>query len=335
MKFKKLLAILVLFLVFSISTIFISSANAQLPFNFYYRNPKSFDFALIGDIPYDARQEIEFQKLIRDINKSWVSFVIHDGDFKSGSSFCTNEIFLQRYREFNQFRHPLIYLFGDNEWTDCHRPAAGGYDPLERLEKLRQIFTQGNRSLGRRTIKLNRQSQDLQYSKFRENVYWTTNNVLFAGIHVVGSNNNLGRNPENDAEYAERNAANLVWLKKAFATAKTKKNLGMVIVIHANPNNFSVPTNPDDKAKNGFSDFIDTLKAELKEYSKPVMIVNGDTHYFRIDKPLNIDTPPRTIITNFTRVETFGDPNVQWLRVTVDPKNPHLFEVNKEILPVN
>lgn len=65
------------------------------------------------------------------------------------------------------------------------------------------------------------------------------------------------------------------------------------------------------------------------------MIVNGDTHYFRIDKPLNIDNPPGTIVTNFTRVETFGDPNVQWLRVTVDPKNPNLFEVSKEILPIH
>ncbi|AUT04158.1 hypothetical protein CLI64_00580 [Nostoc sp. CENA543] len=331
MKLKKLLGVLILFLLFSVSAVFVSATNAQPPFNFPGRNPRSFDFALIGDIPYDARQEIEFQKLIKDINKSLVSFVIHDGDFKSGSSLCSDELFYQRYREFNEFRHPLIYIFGDNEWTDCHRPAAGGFDSIERLAKLREIFTKSDRSLGRKTIKLNRQSDELAYSKFRENVYWTKNDILFAGIHVVGSNNNLGRNAANDLEYAERNAANLAWLKKAFATAKAKNYLGMVVIIHANPNNFSVPANAQ---QNGFSDFINTLKAELKEYSKPVMIVNGDTHYFRIDKPLNIDTPPNTVVTNFTRVETFGDPNVQWLRVTVDPKNPHLFEVNKEILPV-
>ena len=29
------------------------------------------------------------------------------------------------------------YTPGDNEWTDCHRPAAGGYVPTERLARLR------------------------------------------------------------------------------------------------------------------------------------------------------------------------------------------------------
>ncbi len=337
MKFKKLLGALVPFCLFGISATFVSSTSAQPPFQRNYsprgfdnnRDARSFDFALIGDLPYDARQEEEYPNLIKDINQSSVRFIIHDGDFKSGSSLCSNELFLQRSQLFQQFRHPLVYVFGDNEWTDCHRPAAGEYDPIERLAKLRELFTQGDRSLGQRTIELERQSDNPKYSKFRENVYWTAGNVLFVGIHVVGSNNNLGRNAENDAEYVERNAANLAWLKKAFALAKANKNLGLVITIHANPGNFEVtPTNAE---QNGFRDFINALQAELQEYSQPVMLVHGDSHYFRIDKPLN--TPSGTVVTNFTRVETFGSPNVHWLRVTVDPSNPNLFEVNQEIVP--
>ncbi|MBD2254070.1 metallophosphoesterase [Nostoc parmelioides] len=328
MKFTKLLGVLAPFCLLGISATFISSSTAQPSFN--GRGPKGFDFALIGDIPYDARQETETQKLIQDINNSWVRFVIHDGDFKSGSSPCSNELFLQRFQLLQQFRHPLVYVFGDNEWTDCHRPAAGGYDSLERLAKLREIFTQGDRSLGQRTIELNRQSDKSQYSKFRENVYWTEGDVLFTGIHVVGSNNNLGRNAVNDAEYAERNAANIVWLKEAFARAKAKRSLGVVIVIHGNPDDFNIPANAQ---QNGFRDFVNVLKSELKNYSKPVMLVHGDSHYFRIDKPLNIDEAPGTVITNFTRVETFGSPNVHWLRVTVNPRNPNLFEINQEIIP--
>ncbi|WP_414545123.1 hypothetical protein [Nostoc sp. CCY0012] len=328
MKFKQLLTVLIPLCLFGVSATVVSPTNAQVRVNVLGSSPKRFDFALFGDVPYDARQEIEYQKLIQDINKSSVRFVIHDGDFKSGSSLCSDELFSQTFQSFQQFRHPLIYVFGDNEWTDCHRPAAGAYDPIERLDKLRLMFTQGDRSLGRRTIELTRQSETAEYSKFRENVYWTEGNVLFAGIHVVGSNNNLGRNAQNDLEYAERNAANLAWLKEAFTLAKANQNLGMVIVIHANPNNFNVPAN---STNNGFKDFIDTLKVELEEYSKPVMLVHGDSHYFRIDKPLNNSSG--TVITNFTRVETFGSPNVHWLRVTVDPRNPNLFEVNQEILP--
>ncbi|MDH6099838.1 metallophosphoesterase [Anabaenopsis sp. FSS-46] len=327
MKFKQVLTTLIPFCLFGVSVSLVSPSNAQIRSDSGGYSPRRFDFALIGDIPYDDRQEVEYEKLITDINKSQVRFVIHDGDFKSGSSLCSDELFADRLQSFQQFRDPLIYIFGDNEWTDCHRPAAGGYDPIERLEKLRSMFTPGNVSFGRRKITLNRQSNNPVYSKFRENVHWTHGDVFFSGIHVIGSNNNLGRNAENNIEYAERNEANLAWLRESFAIAKSNNNLGMVIVIHANPDDFRVPANAEN---NGFKDFINALKLELEEYSKPVMLVHGDSHYFRIDKPLNNSLG--RIIPNFTRVETFGSPNVHWLRVTVDPRNPNLFEINQEIL---
>lgn len=326
MQIKKLLKLLIPFCLFIVSAIFVASTIAQASFD--PSEPRRFEIALIGDLPYDAEQEAKYQDLIQDINKSRSRFVIHDGDFKSGSSLCSDELFQQRFQLFQQFRHPLIYIFGDNEWTDCHRPAAGGYDSIERLTKLRELFTQGNQSLGQRTITLTRQSDNPKYTKFRENVRWTLGNVLFVGIHVVGSNNNLGRNAENDAEYAERNSANLAWLKEAFALAKASNNFGLVLVIHANPN-FDLP--PTDAQRTGFNDFINALQTELQEYSKPVIFVHGDSHYFRIDKPLN--TSNGKSITNFTRVETFGSPNVHWLRVTVEPRNPNLFEITQEILP--
>lgn len=326
MQFKRLLKVLIPFCLLGLIVTFVPSAIAQASFN--WSDARRFEIALIGDLPYDTRQEAKFQELIQDINKSSVRFVIHDGDFKSGSSLCSDELFLERLQDFQKFRQPLIYTPGDNEWTDCHRPAAGEYDPIERLAKLRELSTQGSRSFGQSTIALTRQSENPKYSKFRENVRWTSGNVLFVGIHVVGSNNNLGRNAENDVEYAERNAANLAWLEEAFALAKANDNLGLAIVIHANPNFDLAPTNAE---RTGFNDFINALQAELKSYSKQVILVHGDSHYFRIDKPLN--TSDGTAVTNFTRIETFGSPNVHWLRLTVNPRNPNLFEVNQEILP--
>lgn len=40
-------------------------------------------------------------------------------------------------------------------------------------------------------------------------------------------------------------------------------------------------------------------------FGKPVAYVHGDSHYFRIDKPLLDANGIRAL--NFTRVETFGD----------------------------
>jgi hypothetical protein len=56
-------------------------------------------------------------------------------------------------------RHPFIFVPGDNEWADCHQARPRTYDPFERLAKLRQMFFQGDRSLGRRTMRLTRQSE--------------------------------------------------------------------------------------------------------------------------------------------------------------------------------
>ncbi|MGZ9156368.1 MAG: hypothetical protein ACXW6J_24030, partial [Candidatus Binatia bacterium] len=68
------------------------------------------------------------------------------------------------------------------------------------------------------------QSKDPKYSKYSENARWTFNDILFVTIHTVGSNNNLGRTREMDAEYAERNAANLAWLKESFDLARRNGN---------------------------------------------------------------------------------------------------------------
>lgn len=59
--------------------------------------------------------------------------------------------------------------------------------------------------------------------------------MTFATLHVVGSNDNKGRAPEMDAEQAERMKANIAWMKKAFALAKAKNSIGLVLLTQANP----------------------------------------------------------------------------------------------------
>jgi hypothetical protein len=180
-----------------------------------------FTFALIGDMPYGPEGELKFPNVIADINSDRnLSFVVHDGDIKNGSSLCDNAMFFNRLALFNEFEQPFVYVPGDNEWTDCHRANNGSYDPLERLAFLRGLFFPDDQSLGARTMTLERQSANPAYADYPENVRWVVKNVMFAGLHIVGSNNNLGRTATADAEYAARNAANLAWLAGTFARAR-------------------------------------------------------------------------------------------------------------------
>src|SRR5215218_2409080 len=124
-----------------------------------------FEIGLIGDLPYTAEEERKTDALFREMDSERLAFIIHVGDIKSGSAPCTDEILFREKERFDSSAHPLFYVPGDNEWTDCGRT---GYDPLERLERLREIFFEGDESLGQETIPLAHQGTD-----YPENVRWS------------------------------------------------------------------------------------------------------------------------------------------------------------------
>ena len=286
-----------------------------------------FDFALIGDVPYSEQDATNaFPYMIAEMNQAGLEFVVHDGDIKSGASPCSDEILLARHAQFQTFDCPFIYVFGDNEWTDCARGQTNAFDPVERLDKLRDIFTRGNQSLGKRTLTLTRQSDDPRFARFRENVRWSQGEVLFVGLNVPGDSNNYGQ-----PEYASRNQANLAWVRESFALATEKQMRGLMVIMQANPR-FDLPAT--NKVRAGFNDLLSLLEQKTIAFQKPVVLVHGDTHNFRIDKPL-YGSKSRRRLENFTRVETFGNPDVHWVRATVDWADPSVFTFRQQIVEKN
>ena len=281
-----------------------------------------YDFALIGDVPYNDLQITNlFPNMIDELNRARLAFVVHDGDIKAGATPCTDAVFERVFTQFQTISHPLVYLFGDNEWSDCDKVVTNAFDPLERLQKLRDLFTQGDRSLGGRTIPLTRQSNEPRFAAFRENVRWTHGGVMFAGLNVPGSDNHFGT-----PEFASRNAANIAWIHSAFAVA-TKENLrAVMLIMQANPHFDLAATN---RLRRGFNEMIEVFEQEALAFQKPVVLVHGDSHYFRIDQPLLGRRSGRRI-ENFTRVETFGNPDVHWLRVSVDWRDPNVFQFHRQ-----
>ena len=60
--------------------------------------------------------------------------------------------------------------------------------------------------------------------------------------------------------------------------------------------------------------------------------MHGDTHYFKIDKPLLNAT---NLLSNLTRVQTFGSPNIHWIRVTADASSRDVFTLHAMIVEAN
>jgi hypothetical protein len=119
---------------------------------------------------------------------------------------------------------------GDNDWTDCWGATAGTLpysDPEERLNFVRVLFFSTDRSLGRQTLRLTRQTAD----GYPENVRWKVGPVVYLGLNVQGSNDNFpyhdtetgsGVPVRSDAEIQRqrneetaRKAADLRWLARA------------------------------------------------------------------------------------------------------------------------
>ena len=306
-----------------------------------------FEIGLIGDQHYDAESTARFPNIMAEMNRVDLAFVVHVGDLGNPTyGSCLDASYYRIRDEFNQSRHPLFYTPGDNEWTDCHQ--AGIPDSLERLAKVREVFFQGDRSFGLRTLPMTRQSDDPRYAKFRENARWVHGGVLFVTVHVPGSNNNLGRTPEMDVEYAERNAVNLEWLRQAFQYAKDRRSLAIMILIQANPRfeetwpaprqrQIGIAAPP--KTASGYSDLLKALRSEVLGYDRPVALVHGDTHYFRVDKPLILHDKSGagrgSVVEHFTRVELFGYPEAHWVRAIVDPADPNVFSFRPAIVEIN
>lgn len=284
---------------------------------------RQFTFALMGDTQYTPLEEKLFPQMLDAVSAEDLVFVVHIGDFKPAShvySPCTDELFKRRLDEFNRSRHPFIFLPGDNDWTDCRRPSNGSGDPLERLEKIRQLFYPSPRALGRNAMVLERQSDrsagDPVFSRYRENTLWTHNGLVFVAVNVQGSNDNRGFDAVNDREWAERTRANIAWFRTAIARARAENASGIVLFQQANP---GFEENWASKPGNGFEEFLRAFEAEARAWGKPILFAHGDTHKFRIEpyrSPLD-----RREIANVTRLETYGSPFVNWVRISVDPEN--------------
>jgi len=303
---------------------------------------QKFHFGLWGDMPYQkAKDETKMSALLASINASQIAFSIYDGDIKDGSSHCTDKVFSDAISMFNSMTMPVIYVPGDNEWTDCHRLNNGGYDNLERLAHMRKVMFAKSDSFGKTTFKLEHQGKSGE--KFVENTRFTYGNIVFVGLNIPGSNNNKvlddkdcsnksARTPvhcaADNAEYSERDSANIAWMKEGFTKAKAQKSPGLVVTFQADPG-FDLPeTEEIDERKHptvsGYTNFLNALVSETEQYNGQVLLVHGDTHFFKVDKPLY---NPTNILPNLTRVQTFGSPSIHWVRVSVDPRSSNVFSI--------
>lgn len=291
-----------------------------------------FDFIALGDMPYNVPADhARYDRLIDRINAAGPAFSIHVGDTKAGSTPCSDESIRRSKEHFDRFAGAVVYTIGDNEWTDCHRRGAGGFDPLERLDFVRRLHFDRAQSLGQRPLGVERQADAMPaHALYAENLRWTHNGVLFVTLHIVGSNNNFEIRAGAPEEFVARDAANQAWIADSFAMASRDRSLGIVLAFQADMWASDVPRDPN---QNGFARTLGHLTERAAAFGGPVLLVQGDSHVLRIDQPLK-DRRGGTL-ENVTRLQVMGAAEVHAVRVTIDPAEPGLFSFTPFRVPEN
>ena len=297
---------------------------------------EAFEFALIGDYPYFPRDYAGMPHLLEDLrNEGSLSFVIHLGDLHNPRfTECSPSLFRERREWFVGLGVPFVLTPGDNDWADCRD------DPLGNLTSVREVFfANPTRADGDNGFALRSQSQAGQFPEVVENAIWQRGGVVFATLHMIAP----GIIPwpdETSQTRAELIAAGEVWLEEAFRVARDANARAVFLATQVSLWSVSGSPvmldlmNPDlIGVSSVFVGFEEKLIRNVREFGRPVVLANGDSHYFRVDKPL-VDQDLETLQT-FTRVEGFGSPHGQWVRVRVDPDRPEVFVFQQELVSKN
>ncbi len=308
--------------------------------------------AVYGDAPYgtsptDTSETEATPAFIDAINAApGVSLVLHVGDIHSGKQYCTEDYDRTIFNLWKKFKDPLIYTPGDNEWSDCHKPAEGGGtynsatgqidyvldaagnpvdyangNPVANLDLIRSIFfSHPGHALGRRNKRVLSQAELPNWghrsdAKFVENVMWVESRVVFVAVNLPGGSNNdndiwygvPSQSPAQAQEVAERTGADLRWLDAAFSLAKAVRAKAMVIQAQADM------WDPEKGAAHqaAYEPFVQSVAEHTTAFGRPVLMLNGDSHVYLSDNPLAATDPlnymhPGYDVPNFHRIVVHG-----------------------------
>ncbi|MGE0621180.1 MAG: hypothetical protein AB7I04_22020 [Pseudomonadales bacterium] len=325
-----------------------------------------FHFVALGDTAYNPAHDYPvYERLIGAINASRPAFTIHVGD-TWGVMTCTEEHHRDIRGWFDKYTHPVVYTPGDNEWTDCRHGnvlaaysryvtgqataddlqllgtvtsldggmAGAGYaDTLASLDTIRSVFFSEPKSLGGVTMPLTRQADVSDFDTMVENARWEKDGVVFATVHVPGSQNGFVINDARRAEEAiARNAANVAWIKDAFAAATAGEAAAVVIALHAGMFGDAAGGEFANRELRGGIDgpfyWIALAIRDLAQtFGKPVLLINGDFHEFVVDRPFFVSRGEAEMpqYGNVTRVQVYGAPELRAVRIDVDTDTPWVF----------
>jgi hypothetical protein len=319
-----------------VACITLAAASAQLA----RAEAPPLSFAVASNVVNKPGDEVTLQQMLDAIGRDRnTSFIVYDGNLKSESEPCRDVLYSTRQQIFDSSRKPVVLLPGGNDWASCNLSQAGGYDPVERLDFVRQSFFGDSNSLGQTPMNVIRESDVARFRPFRENVRWQANGIAFIGLNAPAPNNHYSTAGGRNGEFEDRSVANAFWLEHAVETARRTDMRAVVVILQGDPD-FTRYERRDrfawlrfsrgDTSRDGFIELKRSLVKAAELFRGPIILIHGSdipiAKGFRIDQPLRNDKG--AVVTNLTRIGVgLKNPQMQWLEVESDPNWRPLFRV--------
>ena len=312
-----------------------------------------FAFAVISDTMHSPADEAATQRLLEAIDRERdVRFIVYDGNLKGPKEACRDALFERRHALLDSSHTALFFIPGQHDWVDCGTADAGGFDPVERLDQLRQTLFADPTSMGQNPIALTRESEVSRFRPFRENVRWVVNerandkagDVVFIGLNAPGPNNHYLSAGGRNGEFEDRVIANAFWLEHAAEYAKRRNARAIVVFIQGDfdperyerPERFAWLHFARNSRRDGFLEFKRSLVKLAQVFPGPVVVVHADDERpaggFIIDQPLRNDKG--MVVKNLTRIAFAPRDRLnQWVQIEADFGRKPPFRVSVRDVP--
>jgi len=302
-------------------------------------------FAVIASTMQSPADEAPTQRLIEAISRERnISFIVYDGNLRGTKEACRDALYERRHALLETSRPALFFIPGQHDWTDCGTAEAGGFDPVERLDQLRQTLFTDPTSMGQNPIALTRESEVSRFRPFRENVRWQVGDTVFVGLNVPGPNNHYLTAGGRNGEFEDRVIANAFWLEHAGEYAKRRDARAIVVFIQGDPDperyerpdRFAWLRFARNTRRDGFLEFKRSLVKLAQIFRGPVLLIHCDDERasggFVIDQPLRNDKG--MLVTNLTRVAIAPHDRLnQWIQIDADLGKKPPFRVSVRDVP--
>ncbi|WQD77547.1 hypothetical protein U0042_26435 [Paraburkholderia kururiensis] len=304
-----------------------------------------YSFAVISGAMRSPADEAATQRLIEaaGLNRN-VAFIVYDGDLKGPTEACSDALYERRQAVLETARPALIFVPGQYDWVSCSARDAGGFDPVERLDRLRQTFFADPTSMGQTRLPLTRESEVSRFRPYRENARWQVGDTIFIGLNVPGGNNHYLTAGGRNGEFEDRTIANAFWLEHAGEYARRRGARAIVIFTQGDPDperyerpdRFAWLRFARRERRDGYLEFKRSLVKLAETFHGPVVVIHEDDGHpaggFQIDQPLRNDKGAR--VANLTRI-AFAPRNrlMQWIEVDADMARQPPFRVSVRDVP--